>query len=137
MTVVLTLLSSLIWWVIISSVGAVIPSLIAWVVLRWSEGTAVVFNRTYLACLIWGLFVMLVCGVIAAHLGIQHAQISPLIHNNGFRIAQALSMVVGVLALWRLVPRIDARRIRLSSACMAMATVTGISFGIATTLASL
>ncbi|QAU23660.1 hypothetical protein EO087_06400 [Dyella sp. M7H15-1] len=137
MTVVLALLSSVIWWVIISSVGAVVPSLIAWVVLRWNEGTTVVFNRTYLACLIWGLFVMLVCGVVAAHLGIQHGPFSPLIHNNGFRVAQALSMVVGVLALWRLVPRIDARRIRLGSACMAMAAVMAVSFGIATTLASL
>jgi hypothetical protein len=136
MTVVLTLLSSVIWWVLISSVGAVIPSLIAWVVLRWSEGTAVVFNRTYLACLIWSLFVLLVCGVVAAHLGIRHGPFGPMINNNGFRAAQALSMVIGVLAMWRLVPRIDARRIRLGSACMAMAIIMAISFGVATTLAS-
>lgn len=136
MTVVLTLLSSVIWWVLISSVGAVLPSLIAWTVLRWSEGTAVVFNRTYLACLIWGLFVLLACGVVAAHLGLRHAPLGPLINNNVFRASQALSMVIGVLALWRLVPRIDARRIRLGSACMAMAVIMAISFGVATTLAS-
>jgi hypothetical protein len=136
MTVVLTLLSSVIWWVLISSVGAVIPSLIAWSVLRWSEGSTVVFNRTYLACLIWSLFVLLVSGVIAVHLGIRHTPFAPLINNNTFRAAQALSMIVGVLALWRLVPRVDARRIRLGSACMAMAVVMAISFGVATTLAS-
>lgn len=136
MTVVLTLLSSVIWWVLISSVGAVLPSLIAWTVLRWSEGTAVVFNRAYLACLIWGLFVLLACGVVAAHLGMRHAPFAPLINNNLFRASQALSMVVGVLALWRLVPRVDARRIRLGSACMAMGVITAISFGVATTLAS-
>jgi uncharacterized membrane protein len=136
MTVVLTLLSSVIWWVLIGSVGAVLPSLIAWVVLRWSESSSVVFNRTYLACLIWSLFVLLLTGMIATHLGIRHAPFGPLINNNTFRAAQVLSMVVGVLALWRLVPRIDARRIRFGSACMAMAVVMAISFGVATTLAS-
>jgi hypothetical protein len=136
MTVVLTLLSSVIWWVLISSVGAVLPSLIAWVVLRWSEGSPVVFNRTYLACLIWSLFVLLVSGGIAVHLGIRHAPFAPLVNSSLFRAAQAFSMVVGVLALWRLVPRFDARRVRFGSACMAMAAVMAISFGVATTLAS-
>jgi hypothetical protein len=136
MTVVLTLLSSVIWWVLSSSVVAVVPSLLAWVVLRWSEGSPVVFNRTYLACLIWSLFVLLVCGLVAVHLGIRHAPFGPLLNSNVFRAAQALSMIVGVLALWRLVPRMDARRIRFGSACMAMAMVMAISFGVATTLAS-
>nr|WP_239537967.1 hypothetical protein [Dyella mobilis] len=132
----LALLSSAIWWVLGSSVGAVLPSLIAWVVLRWSEGTAVVFNRTYLACLIWSLFVLLLGGAIAIHLGVQHAPLGMLLNNDAFRISQALSMVVGVLALWRLIPRTDARRIRFGSACMAMAVIMVVGFGVATTLAS-
>jgi hypothetical protein len=47
-----------------------------------------------------------------------------------------LSMLVGVFAMWRLVPRIDARRIRLTSACFAVAVVMAITFGVVTTLAS-
>ena len=53
MTGLLALLSSVIWWVLYSSVGAIVPALIVWVVLRWSERVPVVFNRAYLACLIW------------------------------------------------------------------------------------
>jgi hypothetical protein len=135
-TNLLALLSSAIWWVLGSSVGAVLPSLIAWIVLRWSEGTAVVFNRTYLACLIWSLFVLLVGGVITVHLGVRHAPLGVLLHSDAFRVSQALSMIVGVLALWRLIPRIDARRIRFGSACMAMAVIMVIGFGVVTTLAS-
>jgi len=37
--------------------------------------------------------------------------------------------------LWRLTPRVDARRIRPGSACMAVAAIMAISFGIATSLA--
>jgi uncharacterized membrane protein len=135
-TNLLALLSSIIWWVLGSSVGAILPSLIAWVVLRWSEGTGVVFNRTYLACLVWSLFVVLTAGAVGMHLDVRHAPLATLIHDNTFRVSQTLSMIVGVLAMWRLIPRIDARRIRFGSACMAMAVVMIVSFGIATTLAS-
>jgi len=46
-----------------------------------------------------------------------------------------LDMLIGSVLLWRLVPRIDARRIRPGSACMAVAVIMAISFGIATSLA--
>jgi hypothetical protein len=136
MTSVLTLLSSLIWWVLFSSVGAVLSAVIAWVVLRWSERTSAVFNRVYLACLIWCMFTMLLSAGVAAHLGIVHAPFGPLIASGTFRASLVLSMLVGVVALWRLVPRIDAHRIRLTSACFAVAAVMAIAFGVVTTLAS-
>lgn len=136
MTGLLTLLSSLIWWVLYSSVGAILPALIVWIVLRWSERIPVVFNRAYLACLIWCLFVVLVSAAVATHLGVMHPPFAPLIGSGLFRVSLAVSMLVGVIALWRLIPRIDARRIRLSSACMAVAVVAAIGFGVLTTLIS-
>jgi len=36
--------------------------------------------------------------------------------------------------LWRLIPRIDAHRIRPSSACLAVAVVMALGFGVATSL---
>jgi hypothetical protein len=136
MTSVLTLLSSLIWWVLFSSVGAVAPAVIAWIVLRWNERTSVVFNRVYLACLVWCLFTMLLSAGVAAHLGIMHAPFGPLLASGTFRASLVLSMLVGVAAMWRLIPRVDAHRIRLTSACLAVAVVMAIAFGVVTTLAS-
>jgi hypothetical protein len=136
MTSVLTLLSSLIWWVLFSSLGAVVPAVIAWIVLRWNERTSVVFNRVYLACLIWCLFTMLLNAGVAAHLGIMRAPFGPLLASGTFRASLVLSMLVGVVAMWRLIPRVDAHRIRLTSACLAVAVVMAIAFGVVTTLAS-
>jgi hypothetical protein len=136
MTSVLTLLSSLIWWVLFSSVGAVVPAVIAWIVLRWSERTSVVFNRVYLACLIWCLFTMLLSAGVAAHLGIMRAPFGSLLASGTFRASLVLSMLIGVVAMWRLIPRVDAHRIRLTSACLAVAVVMAIAFGVVTTLAS-
>lgn len=136
MTSLLALLSSLIWWVLFGSVAAVLPSAIAWMVLRWSEGAPVVFNRTYLACLIWSLLTLLIGAAVAAHAGITHPPLTPLIASNAFRVSLVVSMLIGVIALWRLIPRVDARRIRVGSACVAVAVVMAIVFGVATTLAS-
>lgn len=136
MTSVLTLLSSLIWWVLFSSVGAVLPAVIAWMVLRWSERAPVVFNRVYLACLIWCLLTLLIGATAAVHVGVTRAPFGPLIASGTFRVSLVLSMLIGVVALWRLIPRIDARRIRVGSACVAVAVVMAIAFGVATTLAS-
>jgi hypothetical protein len=132
----LALLSSLIWWVLFGSIGAVLPSAIAWAVLRWSEGAPVVFNRTYLACLIWSLFTLFTGALAAAHAGVTHPPFGPLLASGAFRVMLVLSMLIGVLALWRLIPRVDARRIRIGSACIAVAVVMAIVFGAATTLAS-
>lgn len=134
MTGFLALVSSLIWWVLFGSIGAVVPSVIAWIVLRWSEGAPVVFNRTYLACLIWSLVTLLISAAIAAHLGITRPPFGLLLSSGTFRISLALSMLIGVVALWRLIPRADARRIRIGSACVAVAVVTAIGFGIFTSL---
>jgi hypothetical protein len=51
------------------------------------------------------------------------------------RLALVVDMAVGALLLWRLIPRVDARRIRPTSACMAVAAVIAVAFGIATSLA--
>lgn len=136
MTGLLALLSSLIWWVLFGSIGAVLPSAIAWMVLRWSEGAPVVFNRTYLACLVWSLSTLLMGAIAAAHMGVTHPPFAPLVASGGFRLVLVLSMLIGVFALWRLIPRIDARRIRVGSACVAVAVVMAIVFGVATTLVS-
>lgn len=136
MTGFLALLSSLIWWVLYGSVGAIVPSVIAWIVLRWSEGAPVVFNRTYLACLIWSLLTLLLGAVAAAHVGVTRPPFGPLIASNAFRAVLVVSMLIGVVALWRLIPRVDARRIRIGSACVAVAVVMAIMFGVTTTLVS-
>ena len=44
-------------------------------------------------------------------------------------------MFIGVALLWRLIPRVDARRIRPTSACIAVAAIMAIAFGVATSLA--
>ena len=136
MTGFLALLSSLIWWVLYGSIGAIVPSAIAWIVLRWSEGAPVVFNRTYLACLIWSLFTLLISAGIAAHIGVMRPPFGPLIASGAFRASLLLSMLIGVMAFWRLIPRVDARRIRIGSACVAVAAVMAVAFGVVTTLTS-
>src|ERR1700733_11254047 len=121
MTGLLTLLSSIIWWVLYSSVGAILPALIVWIVLRWSERAPVVFNRVYLACLVWCLLTLLITAGAAAHVGVMHPPFGPLIASGTFRASLVVSMLIGVIALWRLIPRVDARRIRIGSACIAVA----------------
>jgi hypothetical protein len=136
MTGFLALVSSLIWWVLFGSIGAIVPSVIAWIVLRWSEGAPVVFNRTYLACLIWSLLTLLLGAIAAAHVGVTRPPLGPLLASGAFRVGLLVAMLAGAITLWRLVPRVDARRIRFGSACVAVAVVMAIVFGVATTLAS-
>ena len=69
MTTALTLVSTLLWWVLYSSMGALVCALIGYVVLRWAEGRAVVFNRLYLACLLWTLAGMALLFAVAAYAG--------------------------------------------------------------------
>ncbi|SEM78780.1 hypothetical protein SAMN02800694_1709 [Luteibacter sp. UNCMF331Sha3.1] len=119
---ILTLLSAAIWWVIYSSAAAVVPALITWLTLRWLEKTAVVFNRAYLASLLWMLVAVLTGGLVIAS---QHGQAAgqSLFALPWMRAALILDMVVGVWLIWRLVPRIDARRVKPTSACMVVALV--------------
>ena len=70
MNSLLTVVSSLVWWVLYGSIGALACALIAWCVLRWTERCNVVFNRVYLACLVWTLLGMLLVAGVAAHEGI-------------------------------------------------------------------
>jgi hypothetical protein len=135
MQTLLTLLSTLLWWVLYGSIGALAASLIAWPILRWSERTEVVFNRVYLACLLWCLFGLLLVGLVAAHQGHLKPPYGPLLASLPLRLALVVDMAVGALLLWRLIPRVDARRIRPTSACMAVAAVIAVAFGIATSLA--
>jgi hypothetical protein len=136
MTTLLTLISTLLWWVLYSSIGALFFALIAWTVLRWIERCPVVFNRTYLACLVWNLIGLLIVTGVAMHEGMMKPPYAPLLNSALLRGALVVDMVIGVLVLWRLIPRIDAHRIRPASACMAVAVIMAISFGAATSLAS-
>jgi len=131
----LALVSSLIWWVLYGSIGALACALIAWTVLRWIERCNVVFNRVYLASLLWTLLGMLLLAVVAAHEGIVRPPLRPLLASNLLRAALVADMLVGAALLWRLTPRTDARRIRPGSACLAVATVMAVAFGVATSLA--
>ncbi len=134
MTTVLTVISTVLWWVLYSSMAALLFALIGWSVLRWIERCPVVFNRVYFACLLWSLVGMaLVIGVAAYEEHLQPPYAS-LLSSGLLRVALVVDMLIGVVLLWRLVPRIDAHRIRPGSACMAVAVIMAISFGVATTL---
>jgi hypothetical protein len=117
----LTLLSAIIWLVLYASVGAVVPALIGWSSLRWLERTPVVFNRTYLAMLVWLLIALGVGGVVL--LLTRHGQPldASLLELAWVRGWLVLDMLLGALLIWWLVPRIDARRVKPTSACMTVA----------------
>ena len=134
MTTVLTVLSSLLWWVLYSSIFALFFALIAYAVLRWTERSGVLFNRVYLACLLWNLVGLVLIVGVAGVEGHLHPPYAPLLASGLLRWALVLDMLIGTLLLWRLIPRIDAHRIRPGSACMAVAAVMAIGFGVATSL---
>ena len=134
MTTLLTLISTLLWWVLYSSIGALFFAIIAWSVLRWIERCPVVFNRTYLACLVWNLIGMLLLVGVAMHEGHTRPPFAPLLVSPLLRGALVADMLIGVFVLWRLIPRIDAHRIRPASACLAVAVVMALAFGAATSL---
>ncbi len=134
MTALLTLISSLLWWVLGSSMVALVFALIGWSVLRWTERCAVVFNRIYLACLLWTMIGMLLIVGVAAYEGHLHPPYAALLSSGLLRCVLVLDMLIGSVLLWRLTPRVDARRIRPGSACMAVAVIMAIGFGVATSL---
>jgi hypothetical protein len=135
MTILLTVISSLLWWVLYSSMAALVFALIGWSVLRWTERCAVVFNRIYFACLLWTMIGMLLVVGVAAYEGHLHPPYAALLNSGLLRCALVLDMLIGTALLWRLTPRIDAHRIRPGSACMAVAVIMAIGFGVATSLA--
>jgi hypothetical protein len=128
---ILTLLSGLIWWVIYSSAGAVLPAIVAWLVLRWLEKTPVVFNRTYFACLIWTLAAVAMASLVIMS---QHGKATgvSLFALPWMRATLVADMLIGAWLLWWLVPRVDARRVRPTSACVAVAIIMVIAMIVAT-----
>ena len=135
MTTALTILSTLLWWVLYSSMVALAAAGIGWCVLRWAERGTVVFNRLYLACLLWSLVGLGLIAIAAAVEGHLQPPYGALLRSGLLRWMLVLNMLIGAVLVWRLTPRIDAHRVRLGSACMAVAMVTAVGFGIATTLA--
>ncbi len=135
MTAVLTILSTLLWWVLFSSIAALPAAGIGWCVLRWAERSAVVFNRLYFACLLWSLIVLATIAIVAAVEGHLQPPYGMLLRSGLLRRVLVLDMLIGALLVWRLTPRADAHRLRLGSACLAAAMVAAVGFGIATTLA--
>lgn len=129
----LTLLAAAIWWIIYSSAAAVVPALIVWGMLRWLERTPVVFNRAYFASLLWTLAIVLSGGLVIAA---QHGQAlgQSIFVLPWMRAALVANMLVGVALVWWLVPRIDARRVKPTSACMAVAIVMVVAMVIGTTI---
>ena len=97
----LTLLSSLVWWVLYSSIGALFCALIAWVVLRWCEQGPPVFNRVYMACLLWTLLGVLMVAGVAIHVGNVRPPYGELLHSSLLRLVLVIDMLVGVVLLWR------------------------------------
>ncbi|THD07664.1 hypothetical protein [Rhodanobacter lindaniclasticus] len=134
MNSVLAATSTLLWWVLYSSMAALVFALIGWSVMRWTERCAVVFNRIYLACLLWTMAGLLLVFLVAVYEGALHPPYDGLLHSGLLRVVLVLDMLIGAILLWRLVPRIDARRIRPGSACMAVAVSMAVGFGVATTL---
>ena len=135
MRLALTLLSTLLSGVLYGSILALFCSLIAWPLLRWNERSNVVFNRVYLACLLWTLLGMLLIAGVALYEGLARPPYPALLASAALRGALVVDMALGVLLLWRLIPRTDARRIRPTSACIAVAVIMAIAFGAATSLA--
>lgn len=101
--------------------------------LRWLERTPVVFNRAYFASLLWTLAIVLSGGLVIAA---QHGQAlgQSIFVLPWMRAALVANMLVGVALVWWLVPRIDARRVKPTSACMAVAIVMVIAMVIGTTI---
>ena len=60
--------------------------------------------------------------------------ISLLLTSGLLRWALVADMVIGVALVWRLTPRVDAHRVRPGSACLAVAAVMAVGFGVATSL---
>ena len=129
----LTLLAAAIWWVIYSSAAAVVPALIVWGMLRWLERTPVVFNRAYFASLLWTLAMVLSGGLVIAA---QHGQAmgQSIFVLPWMRAALVANMLLGAALVWWLVPRVDARRVKPTSACVAVALVMVVAMVIGTTI---
>lgn len=134
MSTALALVSAALWWVLYGSILALFCALIAAAVLRWTEPGGVVFNRVYLACLLWSLLGLLLIGGVALAQGHARPPYAALFASPSLRAALVLDMLVGAALLWRLIPRRDARRIRPASACLAAVVVVVVEYGVVSAL---
>lgn len=125
----LTLLSALVYFVLAASALAFVPGVITWRVLRWATGCAVPFNRSYYASLLWtGLASIATLAILIAAGDRAIAMTQPL-GSPWLRVALVLDMCLGVLLIWRLVPRGDGYRISIFNACTSVAAVAALVLG--------
>jgi uncharacterized BrkB/YihY/UPF0761 family membrane protein len=101
----------------------------------WAALAGMSMFGMWVTAVVGALLGMLLVVGVAAYEGHLHPPYGALLTSGLLRWALVLDMLIGTVLLWRLVPRIDARRIRPGSACMAVAAIMAISFGVATSLA--
>ncbi len=124
MSALLAISSTLVYAILAASVLAVVLALICWGLLRWATRCPVPFNRVYLACLLWALGAAAVTSVLVMIGGRQ--AIGPghaLLASGWIRGAIVLDMLLGVVVLWRLVPRGDGHRITFGNACLCVGSI--------------
>jgi len=124
MSSLLAISSSLVYAILADSVLALLMALLCWALLRKVTRCPVPFNRVYLACLLWALaataatVALIMIGGRDA-VGAGHA----LLASGWIRAAVLLDMALGVVLLWRLVPRGDGHRITLGNACLCVGVI--------------
>jgi hypothetical protein len=124
MSSLLAISSSLVYAILADSVLALLLALACWGLLRWSTRCPVPFNRVYLACLLWALAATALTSALVLAggqqaVGREHA----LLASGWIRGAFLLDMLIGVVLLWRLVPRGDGHRITLGNACLCVGAI--------------
>ncbi len=126
----LTLLSSLVYFVLAASALAFVPGVITWRVLRWATGCAVPFDRSYYASLLWMLLGSIATLAILWAAGDQAIALTRPLASPWVRAALVLDMCLGVLLTWRLVPRGDGYRVTVFNACTSVAVVAALAVGV-------
>lgn len=119
MSSLLAISSSLVYLILADSVVALLLALICWGLLRWTTRCPVPFNRTYLGCLMWAFAASAATLLLITIGGLQ--AIGPgqsLLASPWIRGAFVMDMLLGVVLLWRLIPRGDGHRITLGNACL-------------------
>lgn len=130
MHLALTVLSSLIYFVLAASALAVVPGVVTWRVLRWSTRCPVPFNRTYYASLLWLLLGGALTLLVLLAGGDRGVVLLQPLASPWLRLALLLNMLLGVVLTWRLVPRGDGHRISVLDACTSVAVVGALAMGL-------
>lgn len=121
MHALLTLSSSLVYFVLAASVVAFVPALISWGVLRWATGCPVPFNRAYYASLVWVFAGSAVALLLLLAGGRDAIDLARPLASPWVRAAALADLLLGAVVFWRMVPRGDGRRISLGNACLGAA----------------